>query len=58
MKYIVMVDTGEQWRPGKTTYAVLDVNGKSTWKTKRIAEKHAYQYKAENMRDAWVEESV
>ena len=62
--YEVKVDTGETYdvdngwggtRP-VTKYGTLDHKGRSTWKTKRIAEKHAREYKATHLRDAWVQE--
>lgn len=49
--YEVWVDTGT-----KSGYALLEVNGRSQWKTKRIADKHAREYKATHLRDSWVSE--
>jgi len=43
--------------PNETKYARIEVRGKSEWKTKRAAEKHAREYKAAHMRDAWAQES-
>lgn len=62
--YEVTVDTGETYdvdngRGGTrpvTRYAILKYKGRSTWKTKRIADKHAREYKATHLRDAWVQE--
>jgi hypothetical protein len=54
--YEVWVDSGELTPHGTTKYAVLDVNGRSEWKTKRIAKKHAREYKAIHLRDSWVSE--
>lgn len=39
-----------------STYARLEHKGRRTWKTKRIAEKHAREYKGLHLRDAWVSE--
>tara|TARA_R100000388_G_C7142708_1_gene110740 strand:+ start:406 stop:585 length:180 start_codon:yes stop_codon:yes gene_type:complete len=50
IKYCVWVDTESHG------YVILSVNGRTEWKTKRIAEKHAREWKAENMRDSWAEE--
>lgn len=36
-------------------YATLSVKGRMAWRTKAIAQHHAYEYKAKNMRDSWVE---
>lgn len=49
--YNVWVDTASHG------YILLSVNGRIEWKTKRIAEKHAREWKAENMRDSWVSEA-
>lgn len=38
-------------------YARLEVNGRMTWRTKRIAEKHAREFKGAHLRDAWVQEA-
>lgn len=37
-------------------YGVLSVKDRTQWKTKRIAEKHARDFKAKFLRDSWVEE--
>jgi hypothetical protein len=49
--YLVMVSLPDD------RYAVLEVRGRMSWKTKRTAQKHARNYKATNLRDAWVEET-
>lgn len=36
-------------------YASLSVKGRMAWKTKAIAQHHAYEYKATHLRDSWVE---
>lgn len=41
---------------GTTGYARIEANGRIEWKTKRTAEKHAREYKANHMRDAWAQE--
>lgn len=51
IKYCVWVDTESRG------YVLLSVNGRTEWKTKRVAEKHAREWKAENMRDSWVSEA-
>ena len=51
--YYVVCDTGQEY-PRK--YSILSVKDRTSWKTKRIAEKHAREYKAIHMRDCWVEE--
>lgn len=38
-------------------YARLWVGQRHEWKTKRIAERHAREYKARHLRDAWVQEA-
>lgn len=55
-KYAVCVDTGETGSDGRTMYGYLEHRGKSEWLTKRTAQKHADDYKATHLRDAWVEE--
>jgi len=51
LTYNVWVDTESHG------YILLSVNDRTEWKTKRIAEKHAREWKAENMRDSWVSEA-
>ena len=41
---------------GKTDYARIEHRGRIEWKTKRTAEKHARDYKARHLRDAWAQE--
>lgn len=41
---------------GKIFYSRLEHKGRSTWKTKRIAQKHAREFKAVHLRDSWVQE--
>lgn len=41
---------------GQTTYARIEAHGRTVWKTKRTAQKHAREYKAKHMRDSWVQE--
>ena len=52
-KYEVIVRIDD--KHGEPQYARLDVNGRFEWKTKRIAEKHAREFKANHMRDAWAQ---
>ncbi len=58
--YEVVVDTGETYKShdGRDVpkYGMLEHKGRSEWKTKRIAEQHARDYKATHLRDAWVQE--
>lgn len=44
-------------KDGGFIYARLQVKNRFTWKTKRIAEKHAREYKALHLRDSWVSEA-
>lgn len=37
-------------------YTILEANGRTEWKTKRTAQKHASEYKSIHLRDAWVQE--
>lgn len=37
------------------TYALLSVRGRTEWKTLQTAKKHAKEFKARHMRDAWAE---
>lgn len=53
----VVCDTGEKLDDGLIKYGILSVGDRTEWKTKRIAERHARDYKADHLRDAWVEES-
>lgn len=41
----------------KPVYALIEANGRTEWKTKRTAEKHAREYKARHLRDAWAEQA-
>lgn len=52
--YEVIVCLG--YENGAAQYARLEHKGRSEWKTKRIAEKHAREYKATHLRDAWASE--
>jgi hypothetical protein len=38
-------------------YARIEVYGRTEWKTKRTAVKHARDYKAWQLRDAWAAET-
>lgn len=40
---------------GQTGYARLEHRGRTEWR-KRTAEKHAREFKANHMRDAWAQE--
>ena len=51
--YEVIADISDN--PNETKYARVECNRRIKWKTKRIAEKHAREYKATHMCDAWVE---
>lgn len=44
---VIALESGE--------YARLWVGERHTWRTKWRAEKHAREYKARHLRDAWVE---
>ena len=37
-------------------YARIETNGRTEWQTLRTARKHAREYKAQHMRDAWAQE--
>ena len=37
-------------------YARLEAQGRTEWRTKRTAVKHAREFKAQHMRDAWAQE--
>ncbi len=37
-------------------YSRLEFRNRTTWKTKRIADKHARDWKANNLSDAWAQE--
>jgi hypothetical protein len=53
--YEVIVDIEED--PDKPRrYARLSHKDRTEWKTKRIAQKHAREYKARHLRDSWVSE--
>jgi len=41
-------------KTGKMVYARMEYKGRMQWKTKRIAEKHARDYRGNHLRDAWV----
>lgn len=53
IKYLIKTEIGEDNPP---VYARLEHKGRSEWKTKRIAQKHAREYKAIHLRDSWVQE--
>lgn len=53
--WIAMANIGEN-PDGTARYALIEANGRYRWKTKRTAEKHAREYKALHLRDAWAEE--
>lgn len=42
--------------PYGTEYAVLEDNGRQSW-CKRVAQRKAREWKADNMRDAFIEEA-
>lgn len=46
MKYNVITHT-------ESGYAILDHKGKTEW-SKRVAMKHAREFKADHMRDSWI----
>ncbi len=52
-KYEVIVATVSN---GKCVYARLSYRDRTEWKTKRIAQKHAREYKAKHLKDSWVSE--
>lgn len=41
---------------GNIEYAVLEDRGRTSW-SKRVAQKKAMEWKADNMRDAFIEEA-
>lgn len=41
---------------GVTRHALIEANGRTSWKTKRTALKHAREYKSTHLRDSWVAE--
>lgn len=41
---------------GVTHHALIEANGRTSWKTKRTALKHAREYKSTHLRDSWVAE--
>lgn len=43
---------------GKITYSRLEYRGRTSWKTLRIAEKHAREFKSIHLRDAWVQPAL
>jgi hypothetical protein len=47
--YEVVIDDGEGH------YSRLWHKNRGEWKTKRIAEKHAREYKGNHLKDAWVQ---
>lgn len=55
--YEVITATYPEYAKGDCVYARLSYRDKTEWKTKRTAEKHAREYKARHMRDAWVQEA-
>lgn len=55
--YEVIVALPADYGAGGPYYARLDHNGRSQWKTKRIAERHAREYKGAHLLDAWVQEA-
>lgn len=54
--YEVIIATYPEHANGKCVYTRLHHKGRSEWKTKRIAQKHAYEYKAKHLSDSWVQE--
>jgi hypothetical protein len=38
-------------------YARIEAHGRTEWRTRRTAVKHAREYKADHMRDAWAAEA-
>lgn len=48
---IVNIQTDNDKMP---IYARMEHKGRVEWKTKRIAQKHAREYKAKHLRDSWV----
>lgn len=42
---------------GTVSYARIEHKGRSVWKTRRTARKHAMEYKALHLRDAWEQEA-
>lgn len=44
------------YQPSKVIYSRLCYRDRTEWKDKRTAEKHAREYKAKHIQDAWVQE--
>ena len=55
-KPLFEVVTSYQDQDGKTQYARLEYRGRMAW-GKRTAEKHARDFKANHMRDAWAQDA-
>lgn len=55
--YEVITAIYPEYAKGDCVYARLEYKGRSEWKTKRIAQKHAREYKARHLKDAWVQEA-
>ena len=51
-RYEVVADVSPD--PLVVRYARVEHRGRSEWRTKRTAEKHAREYRATHLRDAWV----
>ncbi len=54
--YGVIIATYPNGKNENPAYARLEYKGRSTWLIKRLAEKHAREYKAAHLVDAWVQE--
>ena len=54
--YAVIVALPEDQYPNGPYYGRLDVNGRSQWKDKRTAFRHAREFRGMHLRDAWVQE--
>ena len=57
MFYEVVTALPADQYPNGPYYGRLDVNGRMQWKTKRIAERHAREFKVAHLLDAWVQEA-
>lgn len=54
--YEVIIATDAEGKTGGPYYSRLSVRDRTQWKTKRIAEKHAREFKARHLKDAWAQE--
>ena len=55
--YEVIIAIDDKGQTGGPYYSRLSVRDRTQWKTRRIAEKHAREFKGTHLRDAWVQEA-